>query len=202
MILDRHLVWESHVSAVVKRCYACICGISKFSRQLTHNVKKRLIECLVFPHVYYCLTVWGGCSQAQRYRVQKVINHCARIVTGTRKFDHVTPVLTQLEWPKLDELLVERDIAAVHRILFAPIAPVALRTRLPYRSAVSSRSTRASDDQLLELPKVRTELARRSFAFRASQTWNTAPLETRRSVNFKTCISQVRKSFRPADVPV
>ena len=65
LVVDQNLR-ESHVSAVVRRCYASICGISKFSRQLTESVKKRLIESLVFPHLYYCLTVWGQCCQKYR----------------------------------------------------------------------------------------------------------------------------------------
>ena len=72
--------WE--VLTVIKRCYACICGLSKFSTKADKSVKKKLIEALVFPHLQYCLTVWGSCSIAQKYRIQKIISHCARIVTG------------------------------------------------------------------------------------------------------------------------
>ena len=38
--MDKNLSWESHVSTVVKRCYACICGLSKFSNKLTKNEKR------------------------------------------------------------------------------------------------------------------------------------------------------------------
>ena len=146
------------------------------------------------------MTVWGSCTKAQRYRVQKVINHCARIVTGTRKTEHVSPVLSQLEWFKLDELLVERDMAAMHRILYAANAPVSLRARVLYRSTVSTRTTRGSDDQLLELPKVRTELGRQNFAFRAVRTWNRAPVDVRKSATLKTCTQRVRRLLRAGNV--
>ena len=172
--MDKNLSWESHVSTVVKRCYACICGLSKFSNKLTKNVKKSLFEALVFPHLQYCLTVWGSCSSTQRYRIQKIINHCARIVNGARRYDHATPLLAELEWRRFEALLDQRDLAAVHRILHSARSPACLKKRVIYRSAVSTRATRGTTVEQLELPRVRTEVARRSFAFRAVSKWNRA----------------------------
>lgn len=187
VVVDKNLTWEAHVSAVIKRCYACICGLSKFSQKLTESVKKRLIEALVFPHLMYCLTVWGSCSKAQRYRIQKVINHCVRIVKGARRYDHVTPLLTELGWQRFDDLLNQRDLAAMHMILHSPRSPVCLRERVTYRETVSSRVTRGTADRLLELPRVRTEIARRCFAFRAVSAWNNSRLASRESTSPRTC---------------
>ena len=172
VIVDKNMTWESHVSTVIKRCYACICGLSKFSRRLTENVKKSLIEALVFPHLLYCLTVWGSCSSAQKYRIQKVINRCAQIVKGARRYDHVTPLMAELEWQSFDDLLDQRDLAAMHRILHSDRSPAGLKERVNYRGNVSGRVTRGTVDRRLELPRVRTELARRCFAFRAVAAWN------------------------------
>ena len=41
--------------------------------------------------------------KTQRHRLQKVINHCARIVFCSKKYEHVTPLLKQLNWPTLDD---------------------------------------------------------------------------------------------------
>ena len=32
-----------------------------------------------------------------------IINTTARLITGVRKYDHVTPVLKELHWLKIDE---------------------------------------------------------------------------------------------------
>ena len=188
VIVDKNLTWEAHVSTVIRRCYACICGLSKFSRRLTESVKKRLIEALVFPHLMYCLTVWGSCSKDQRYRVQKVINHCARIVKDARRYDHVTPLLAELNWPQFDDLLNRRDLAAMQLILHSDRTPVCLRKRVTYRENVSSRVTRGTADRLLELPRVRTEIARRCFAFRGVSAWNKKSAEASRNpASLRTC---------------
>ena len=63
------------------------------------NALNALVQALVFPHIRYCLTVWGNCSATLKARVQKVINFGARIVYGLGRRDHVTPALKELRWP-------------------------------------------------------------------------------------------------------
>ena len=85
VVLDKSLTFEDHISVVIRRCYATLGGLSKMSRRLPEEVKKLLIESLVFPHILYCATVWAGCNLTQRKRLQKVINHSVRIVKNLRR---------------------------------------------------------------------------------------------------------------------
>ena len=179
MMVDSSLTFEDHTSAVIRRCYATIGGLSKLSRSLPETVKKMLIETLVFPHLTYCLTVWAGCGKNQKQRLQKVLNHCAQIIKGARRSAHVTPLLRELKWPSIDDLIAERDMGLVHRLLTSEHAPVSLRERMIFREDVSVRSTRATEAGQLELPRVRTEHARHYFQFRSISSWNAAPAAVR-----------------------
>ena len=51
-ILDSNLTFENHISAIVQRCYATLSGLAKFARRLP-QVKKLIIEALVFPHIHH-----------------------------------------------------------------------------------------------------------------------------------------------------
>ena len=179
IIVDEHLTWEGHVSLVVRRCYATLRGLSKLAHRLSNDVKRFLIEALVLPHIMYCITVWGGCGVEQRKRVQKVLNHCARVVFGARKSARVTPLLEELQWSSIDTRICERDVAMVHRLLNHEHAPQSLRDLISYRSDVSARDTRATAAGLLEPPFSRTETAKRHFWYRALSLWNTAPSSVR-----------------------
>ena len=192
-ILDSNLTFEKHISAVVQRCYAILSGLAKFSRQLPKEVKKLLIEALVFPHIMYCATVWAGCNTTQRKRIQKIINYGARIVKGCRRHEHITPHLIELEWPKVDRLVSERDLIMVHRLLNSENAPEYLSRLFQYREQVSVRDTRGSVAGLLQLPRVRTELARRSFNFRAATKWNDAPSDVRDASTLRGFHTQMRR---------
>ena len=90
-----------------------------------------------------------------------------------------TPVLRGLKWPKVEELVAERDLVMVHRLLYDDNAPACLRNLMSYRGEVSSRETRSTAAGLLHMPRVRTEHARRSFRSRSAAKWNEAPGEVR-----------------------
>ena len=122
-MLNSRLQWEEHVSLVVQRCYSKLAVLAKFSHRLPSSLKQLIIEALVFLNIVYCLTVWGGCHQSLRHRVQKLLNHGAQLVFGASRRTHVTPLLAQLNWQSLDSLISERDILTIHRLLYAPQAP-------------------------------------------------------------------------------
>ena len=61
-----------------------------------------------------------------------------------------------------------------------------MRSRITRRSDVSARETRATVDGRLEVPRARTEFARRSFCVRAVRAWNELPGDVRRSSTFAT----------------
>ena len=179
IVLDENLSWKAHVSAIIQRCYATLSGLTKFTHRLSYEVKKMIVESLIFPHIHYCLTVWGSCNAGQRHRIQKVVNHCARVVHCARRRDHVSPMLRELKWLNVGDLLAVRDVAAVYRALRQAHAPAALRDMFTLVSDVSSAETRQRAEEHLRPPQVRTELARRSFRYRAAVTWNQAPAAVR-----------------------
>ena len=173
--LDSHLSWDSHVGTVVRRCNMILIGLARLRHKLPKCTRQLLVQALVFPHIRYCLTVWGNCSASLKARVQKLINFGARIVSGLGRRDHVTPVLKELGWSTVDEMLRERDIAVMRGLLSPSCEAHALTEQLLHRSEVSVRQTRAVANGQLQLPRVRTEFARRSFTYRAISAWNNVP---------------------------
>ena len=192
--LDPELKWEDHVSMVIRRSYATLAGLAKFSHSLPTAVKKFIVEALVFPHIEYCLTVWGGCRDVQRKRVQKVLNHAAQITTSSRRNAHVTPLFAELNWQNLDKLIVEKDILTIHKILKDGTYSANLKALLESRADISARSTRAVEAGQLQLPKVRTERARRFFTYRAVASWNGAPPAVREAPTVRQCRKNVREN--------
>jgi len=52
----------------------------------------------VMPTRLYCNALLYGISGGLIQRLQSVQNAAARLVTGARRRDHITPVLRQLHW--------------------------------------------------------------------------------------------------------
>ena len=172
VIIDPCLTWERHITAIVQRCYAVLVGLARMRHRLPEDTKRMLVEALVLPHVRYCVSVWGSCTAEQKKRVQKAINFGARIVTGLNRREHVTPVLLELGWGRVDDVIEKHDVSVIRRLLTATDAPEILYAKLRYRSDLSSHRTRATDRGQLQQPRVRTEFARHSFLSRATRAWN------------------------------
>ena len=179
VVIDAHLSWEAHISQVVKKCNYILVSFYRLRQYFTKEVMKLIMEAFVFPHLYYCLCAWGGATKIQLRKIQKLINFAARIVTGLKKHEHISSSLSDLNWPKIEHLVEERDLSKVFRLLTDPMTPTAIRDLLVPRADISSRTTRASQSGVLRLPRRRLTGSQRSFSFRAAAGWNALPQAAR-----------------------
>ena len=99
-----------------------------------------------------------------------MLNFAVRIVVGLRKYDHVSETRDQFIWGKLETIIEVQDCSFIKRAITCPCIP--LREKLHTRAEVTLRQTRATAEGQLQLPKIRTELARRGFLYRAAVAWN------------------------------
>ena len=90
--LDSHLTYDCHISNVVSSCMAKLCQINRVKNSFDGKTLEQLISSLVFSKMLYCSTVWSNTSTTNIKKLQLVQNFACKIVTKTRKFDHVTPL--------------------------------------------------------------------------------------------------------------
>ena len=174
VFIDQNLSWDIHISSIVRRCNSILISLYKIRHHFNSAALKLLVEAHVFPHITYCLSVWGGASQGQIGRVQKVLNFAARLVSGTRRREHISPVLAELEWTSVNDMTLQRDCRNVDRALHINDAPHALRDMFVTRAEVSDRQTRAvtSGTAALHLPLVNLTSTQMHFPYRAAAAWN------------------------------
>ena len=109
--------------------------------------------------------------------LQSVQNTAARIVTLTKKFDHITPVLIQLHWLPVHFRILVKVLLLVYKALNG-MAPLYITELLSYRTC--SRTLRSTDQKLLAVPKSRLKTyGDRAFSVPAPKLWNELPLDLR-----------------------
>ncbi len=57
-----------------------------------------LIHAFMTSRLDYCHALLGGCSARSINKLQMVQNTAARVLTRTRKYDHISPVMSTLHW--------------------------------------------------------------------------------------------------------
>ena len=67
--------------------------------------------------IRYCISVYGSCCKTQLHRIQKLLNFCARVISGRRKYDHVSDVLHQLGWLRAEQLVSYHSLCLVKTAL-------------------------------------------------------------------------------------
>ena len=135
-----------------------------------------VINSLVFSSLFYCSSVWSGTCKGNIAKLQLVQNFAARLLSGKRKFDHITPTLKQLKILPVSDLLYIRDAVQMYKCM-NNLAPSYLSQLFTKRSQTHSFLTRNRDS--LQLPRCRTALAQQSFVFRGVTIWNSLPEELR-----------------------
>ena len=189
VVIDQQLNWDSHISMVVRRCNAITASLFKIRHHLTPEVLQLLIQTHVFPHVLYCLSVWGGAAQCRLARIQKSINFAARLVTGVRRSERISPALASLEWSRVDAMITRHDCVQVFKAFNNQECPDAVRAMFTRRAEVSARVTRASDNGDLHLTRPNLTLTQRSFSYRAAVAWNALPPAVRNEKTRRTFLS-------------
>ena len=75
---------------------------------------KTLVHVFISSRLDYCNSSLYGINDALLKKLQAVQNAAARVTTETRKFDHITPVLSELHWLPMHKRIIYKLAVTVH----------------------------------------------------------------------------------------
>ena len=145
MLLDSRLSYDEQITSVVSTCIAGLCQINRVKHILDKRTLTHIINALIFSSMYYCSSVWSNTAKKNITKLQGVQNFAARIVTGTRKYDHVTPVLQRLGWLSVQDMFNFRDAVMTFECTKV-LAPPYLSKKFELRSELHNVNTRYKND--------------------------------------------------------
>ena len=185
--MDCSVTYDEHIAQVASKCISSLCQTNRVKHLFDKPTLITIINSLVFSKLLYCSSVWANTTKKNIELLQVVQNFAATIVSGTKKFEHVTPVLKQLQWLPVTQQLVVRDATMVLKCLHG-LAPPYLCKKFKTRSEVHNRNTRYKDP--LHIPLCRTAAGQRAFNFRGQRLWNSLPDEIQSINTLKTKLKQ------------
>ena len=169
---DQSLSFSDHVTEVVRRGTGVLSSLSHCKHSLPRSVLTTLVQAGAVSVIRYCISVYGGCGATQLARVQRLLNFGARVISGRRKYDHISDVLKNLRWLSAENMWRFHAVTLLKKMLVTG-QPESLRERVVTRGSVHGRATRQAD--ALETPAIRTESGRRRFLFSAVSLYNSLP---------------------------
>ena len=98
-ILDNSISMNSHINQVCKTAFYHIHNIRRISNYLSQeSLKRLLVHAFVTSRLDYCNGLLYGFPKYHISKLQRVQNTAARLITNTRKYDHISPALYNLHW--------------------------------------------------------------------------------------------------------
>ncbi len=98
VILETDLSFSSHVKAVTKSAYYHLKIIARIRCFVSSQDLETLVRAFITSRVDYCNGLLTDLPKKTIRQLQLIQNAAARILTRTRKSEHITPVRRSLHW--------------------------------------------------------------------------------------------------------
>jgi hypothetical protein len=96
--VDDTLSFNDHVDNVCKSCTFHVRALRHIRRHISEDAAETIACSMIGGRLDYCNSVLYLSSVSNVKKLQRVQNPIARIITGRRLSDHITPVLADLHW--------------------------------------------------------------------------------------------------------
>jgi len=189
-MFDCHLNMSKHISTICRSASYHLHKIGSARKYLTTDATAQIIHAFITSRIDYCNSLLHGIPETSLQRLQNIQNTAARIISKTRKYDHITPVLKSLHWLPVHLRVIFKILLLTYRIHHG-LAPAYLSDLL--KAYNPTRSLRSSSQTLLVIPKSRLKTyGDRSFAVAAPKLWNELPKGIRCSDSLSIFLNRLK----------
>ncbi|KAF7235229.1 Protein TANC1 [Varanus komodoensis] len=152
VLLDPELSLEAQVTAAARSAFLQLQLIHQLCPYLEHDSLATVTHALVTSRLDFCNALYVGLPLKTVRILQLVQNRAARLLTGTGRYAHMTPVLWQLHWLPIEVRAQFKVLVMTYKALNG-LGPGYLKERLcPY---MPSRPLRSVGEALLREPSVK-----------------------------------------------
>ncbi|PIK38134.1 hypothetical protein BSL78_25019 [Apostichopus japonicus] len=169
---------KHHVKNTASAASFALYKIGQLAKYLDHKSTERLVHAFITSRLDYCNSLLYGIPSTELSKLQLIQNSAARLVTRSKKHDHITPILRDLHWLPL-HLRIRYKVALLAFKAIHGMAPSYLTDLVASYSP--QRRLRSSSETLLCRPRrCNTRFyGDRCFSAAAPEVWNNLPWDLR-----------------------
>ncbi len=177
MTFDSSLKFDKQIDSVVKASFFQLRLLAKVKPFLNRSDLEKAIHAFISSRLDYCNALYVGVSQSSLNCLQLVQNAAARLLTNTRKREHITPILYSLHWLPVSFRVDFKILLFVFKALNG-LAPLYVTEMLAFHQP--NRVLRSTNTILLEVPRSRYKhWGDRAFSVAGPRLWNKLPPDMR-----------------------
>ena len=123
VVLDSNLRMNQHVTNLCRGSTFALSRIGKLQRYLDRATTQKLMQAFVISRLDHCNSLLYSLPQKDINKLQRIQNMGARLISLTKKHDHITPILRdKLHWLPVDQRIIFKIILLSYKVLHG-IAP-------------------------------------------------------------------------------
>ncbi|PFX25745.1 hypothetical protein AWC38_SpisGene9614 [Stylophora pistillata] len=184
VFFDQHLTMDEQVKKVCQASYYHLRNISKIRKYLSPKTAEIVIHAYITSKMDNCNSLLYGLPDYMINKRQSIQNAvAARVITLTKKWEHITPALKKLHWLPVKYRIIFKILLLVYKGLHG-LAPTYIAELLHQRN-YGSGVLRSSSQMLLMVPRTFPKnYGDRAFSIAGPKLWNDLPysLKTSESV--------------------
>ena len=146
----RHCHVYGQINSICQSAFYHLPDIAQISKHISFRHCETLIHAFVTSKIDPYNILLSGLRQDQVRKLQYVQNSAARLLTGSRKHEHIIPVLRDLHWLPVHERISFKILLMTFKCL-NQLAPSYLSDLLIHYTPL--RTLRSSDKELLIQPR-------------------------------------------------
>ena len=178
--VDNNLTWKTQVEQTIKKCNSLLYLLLRIKCYLNIHVRKLFFNSYILPHLDYCCTVWGNCSQHLLQEMMKFQKRAAQVILDKDYDTPSTKLFRLLGWMKFVERLKFNKALLVYKSLNNK-CPEYMSNMFQTPQNIHSMTLRSESVNTLMVPKPNYEFSRKSFSYSGAKLWNSLPLEIQSS---------------------
>ena len=182
-----------NINQICKSAYFALHRIGKIRGLLDQSSTEKLVHAFVSSRLDYCNSILYGSTSHELQKLQSVQNAAARLVTLSKRCEHITPILYDLHWLPIKERIKFKILLLIQKILFDS-APQYLCDLIELYVPVRS-DLRSSNVNLLKRNDSKTinmTYGWRAFSICGPFLWNELPPHLRQATSVEMFKKQLK----------
>lgn len=187
--VDEQLHWQAHVDYVHQKLSKLTSVFFSISRFINRDMAKQIYYAYVYPHITYCIEIYGSANASVAKKIQTIQNKLLKILCRksyrypTYELHHELGLLT------VKEIYEFRVLCFVYKQRAHTLPTVFDNYYMP-NSALHNRITRQNND--LHIRSYKTRVGKLSIRVSGATFWNKLPLDIKNTQSFKNFKSKCK----------
>ena len=179
--LDSQLSFKPHINAITKKIFGCLKSLYRSVDCFSQEVRKRLIMQLILPILDYADVIYGNTFETNLRPLNVLHNSLCRFVLRCPYITHHCLMYESLNWLAPNSRRQFHWSILTFKCIHLNFPSYLKQLLIPLTSQYSLRHM---DHLFLVKPRIRKEIGRRAFKFKAPSDWNNLASSLRSITSF------------------